>query len=623
MDALIKSLKEQSLDPFLYLALLDESAELGFWSFQVANSQVTWSSSVYRLHDQTREDFTLSYASMLDLYPPEDASRFANTLESSLIHKNDFVIDVRIRGAHAKPLHLRLKAKCQQNDHGEVIALVGLVQMASQRLTFPFDATQSYDFQTYLDTSSDGFWDWYIQEDYEYMSPRFWEILGFDAHEKPHKPSAWQDLIFPDDLNIALNNFHQHIETRGEHPFDQEVRYRHKYGSTVHIICRGRVVEWDSAGNPIRMVGTHTDVTQLRENQEKLEEALRFQKLLLAANSDLIFVKDENFKIVMGNDAFVNFFPESMRDKIIGHTTLESFPDNQVDGFLFQDKIAFETGYSETVESARDRIMLTRKKRFTTDDNKNYLLGVSSDITEIKQTETELKQANEELEEFAYRTSHDLRSPLVSSIKLLEITKKTIDKGEIEKAEKYLSLVRESLVKLEALVTDILRLTRLRHTTSEITLTDLPQLVSSMLKQMSHLDGYNKMEILLDLAINSPVYLDKSNLNLVLENLISNAIKYSDPNAHSPYLAIDAKIESNNLAIRVRDNGIGFPESAKSKLFGMFKRFHPQISFGAGLGLYMVKKSIAKMNGKITLVSSYDETIFELMVPLHKENRKE
>ncbi|WP_028876630.1 PAS domain-containing protein [Teredinibacter turnerae] len=616
MDDLIKSLSDQKLDPFLYLTLLDESAELGFWSYRVADAHLTWSSSVFRLHDLDRDRFVPSYEDMLQLYPPEDATRFDNTLRNSLQYKSDFVIDLRLRGAHGKPIQLRFKAKCQCDEKGEVSDLVGLVQLSSQRFTFPFDATQSYDFQTYLDTSSDGFWDWYIQEDYEYMSPRFWEILGYDPHEKPHKPSAWQELIFSDDLQLALGNFQQHIATRGEHPFDQEVRYRHKDGSEVNIICRGRVVEWDSAGNAVRMVGTHTDVTQLRKNQRKLEEALRFQNLLMAANSDLIFVKDRDYKIVMGNTAFMDFFPESMRDKIIGHTTLEAFPEEQVAGFLLQDKAAFDTGFSETVETARNRILLTRKKRFVTENNEAFLLGVSSDITDLKRTENELKQANQELEEFAYRTSHDLRSPLVSSIKLLEITLKTLRKGDTEKSEKYLAIVRESLQKLESLVTDILRLTRLRHTTSEIEAVDLTSLVESVLKNLSNLDGYNLLDIRLHIEPHLPLSLDRSNLTLVLENLVSNSIKYYNRRSEAPYIAIDAAIKSSALTIRVRDNGLGFPESALSQIFGMFKRFHPQVSFGAGLGLYMVKKSIDKMGGSITLLPTASETVFEFSIPL-------
>lgn len=122
-----------------------------------------------------------------------------------------------------------------------------------------------------ISSTMDGYWDWYIKDDYEYMSPRFWEIFGFEAHEKKNHPSEWQKLIFEEDLQTTLKNFNLHISTKGKHPFYQEIRYRHKNGSTVWVICKGRVVEWSSTGEPIRMVGIHTDITNLKKMQEELE----------------------------------------------------------------------------------------------------------------------------------------------------------------------------------------------------------------------------------------------------------------------------------------------------------------------------------------------------------------
>lgn len=126
--------------------------------------------------------------------------------------------------------------------------------------------------EEFVNTSYDGYWDWHIQDDYEYMSPRFWEIFGFKPEEKEHHPSAWQSLIFEEDLPPTLENFKKHVETKGKHPYFQEVRYRHKDGSTVTVICRGKVIEWDKEGNPLRMIGTHTDVTHLKNIQKSLKE---------------------------------------------------------------------------------------------------------------------------------------------------------------------------------------------------------------------------------------------------------------------------------------------------------------------------------------------------------------
>ncbi|MEM9067682.1 MAG: PAS domain-containing protein [Myxococcota bacterium] len=122
-----------------------------------------------------------------------------------------------------------------------------------------------------LQHMSDGYWDWRIQEDYEYMSPRFWEIFGYRAEEKEHRPSEWQALIHPDDLAPTLATFERHVESRGAVPYDQLVRYRHKEGHWVTVRCRGEVIEWGDDGKPIRMVGTHTDVTTLNETRSRAE----------------------------------------------------------------------------------------------------------------------------------------------------------------------------------------------------------------------------------------------------------------------------------------------------------------------------------------------------------------
>jgi len=121
-----------------------------------------------------------------------------------------------------------------------------------------------------VNTTHDGIWDWHVSEDYEYMSPRFWQMLGYDPSEKKHHPSEWQKLIFPEDLEVTERNFKQHCQSRGEIPFYQEVRYRHRDGKTVWVICRGSVVEWDEAGNPVRVIGSHTDITELKAAQESL-----------------------------------------------------------------------------------------------------------------------------------------------------------------------------------------------------------------------------------------------------------------------------------------------------------------------------------------------------------------
>ncbi len=127
------------------------------------------------------------------------------------------------------------------------------------------------DLELVIQSTNDGYWDWYVQEDYEYMSPRFWEMFGYDFRTKKHHPSEWQKIIFEEDLALAKTSIENHISSKGEIPFLVELRYHHADGSTVWVICRGEVVEWSEKGEPLRIIGSHTDITRLKEFQVALE----------------------------------------------------------------------------------------------------------------------------------------------------------------------------------------------------------------------------------------------------------------------------------------------------------------------------------------------------------------
>ena len=122
------------------------------------------------------------------------------------------------------------------------------------------------------ESSLDGLWYWDIENpENEWMSAKFWTVLGYDPDEMPHKSSAWQNIINQDDLKIALENFTLHCENP-DYPYDQIVRYTHKNGSTVWIRCRGLAIR-DKEGKPVRMLGAHHDITNLKNTEFDLLKA--------------------------------------------------------------------------------------------------------------------------------------------------------------------------------------------------------------------------------------------------------------------------------------------------------------------------------------------------------------
>ncbi len=131
--------------------------------------------------------------------------------------------------------------------------------------------------------SLDGLWYWDLENpENEWLNARFWELLGYDPEEKKHLAKEWQDLIDPEDLKIATDNFNKHCADPS-HPYDQIVRYKHKNGKTIWVRCRGVAIR-DEQGKPIRMLGAHNDLTQLKELEENLRQMANTDALTGLAN---------------------------------------------------------------------------------------------------------------------------------------------------------------------------------------------------------------------------------------------------------------------------------------------------------------------------------------------------
>lgn len=118
-----------------------------------------------------------------------------------------------------------------------------------------------------------GYWDADFGKGTGYLSPGLKRMFGYADDELPNRPDTWQTLIFPEDLPPTLACLERHIASHGAEPYYNEVRYRHKDGSTVWVMCAGRVIAWDEAGQPLYMVGCHVDITKLKTTEAKLQRS--------------------------------------------------------------------------------------------------------------------------------------------------------------------------------------------------------------------------------------------------------------------------------------------------------------------------------------------------------------
>ncbi|MEM7548064.1 MAG: HAMP domain-containing sensor histidine kinase [Bacteroidota bacterium] len=217
---------------------------------------------------------------------------------------------------------------------------------------------------------------------------------------------------------------------------------------------------------------------------------------------------------------------------------------------------------------------------------------------EIEEKNETLEKANKELDRFAYSTSHDLRAPLTSMLGLINIAK---DESIQPSITDYLGMMEKRISTLDSFIKDITDYSR--NSRTEITPEDVNfnNLFDDIFENYKYLEEASEISFMKDVALDREIRTDKARLQVVLNNLVCNAIKYHDRRKVKPEISLRVeKVTERELSIAVRDNGPGIPFQLKDRVFDMFYRASEK-SKGSGLGLYIVKETVEKMQGNIQL----------------------
>ena len=218
----------------------------------------------------------------------------------------------------------------------------------------------------------------------------------------------------------------------------------------------------------------------------------------------------------------------------------------------------------------------------------------------IKKQNEELKKANDELDRFVYSASHDLRAPLSTLTGLINLSNS--EKDEKLKLE-YLGMMKERIHSMDNFISEIIdysRNTRLELSEEKIV---MEELIDEILEDLKYMDGHASMEIEKQFSPDTYVLSDKVRLKMVFANLISNSIKYRDKAKEKCWTRITGQNNGAECTIKIEDNGSGMGEEHLDKIFDMFYRAHENSS-GSGLGLYIVRESLQKLGGTVSVTSN-------------------
>ena len=234
----------------------------------------------------------------------------------------------------------------------------------------------------------------------------------------------------------------------------------------------------------------------------------------------------------------------------------------------------------------------------------------------LEEQNRELVKINEELDKFVYRASHDLRAPLKSIIGLVNLANLDINKSNFDLMPQYIQRVEQSVNKLDATIIEIINYSKNNRLEVNNEPINFSELLDEVWDKLKYLDGALEVEKEIHIDQQSPLYTDKNRLFVILNNLLSNSIKYrKNTSRYRPHIKVDASVHSDVFSMTVEDNGIGISDKYIDKIFDMFYRA-TESSDGSGLGLYIVKETVDRLKGKIEVHSKPDiGTKFKIEFP--------
>jgi signal transduction histidine kinase len=224
----------------------------------------------------------------------------------------------------------------------------------------------------------------------------------------------------------------------------------------------------------------------------------------------------------------------------------------------------------------------------------------------------ELRRINAELDRFVYSASHDLRAPLMSVKGLLNMIKLDPDK---KNTDLYLALIEKSVGRLDNFITDIIQYSRNTRTDIEEKEIDLALLLQESLETLRFMEGAEQVRITHTVDVRAPFYSDPGRLLVVLNNIISNAVRYRNMTRSDACLDVTIHADGDLARIRFTDNGIGIPVEYQEAIFDMFFRVSTERQ-GSGLGLYIVKDAVSRLQGTVHVQSTPGKgTTFIVEIP--------
>jgi PAS domain S-box-containing protein len=485
-----------------------------------------------------------------------------------------------------------------------------------------------------VENMNDGFIYLDADQNVTFVNEKFCNILGYTSEEVMDRNTF--------DLNEFFGNNNSenlYVQLSKDEIFRNEFKLQKKNGDTIWV--QMSAAPYIDEEKHIGSLVVCTDITTLKNVQESLKKREEGYRSFIDQSAVGIWRADYKNPIPVSmpvedqvhlliHTGFISECNDCMA-KMYGYDNSTELTGRLISDFYFIENNFDEERTKKLISrfiSNNYRIINSESKEIDKNGEIRYMLnnnigiiengflirtwGVQTDITERKKTEKELRETNQELDTFFYKSYHDLKGPLASIMGVVNLARLEFPDHAIDK---YFGMIEKSVKRLDNTLMDLIVIAKTRKGGSKLMSINLNVLVDEILSSLKHFPGFSKVdfEVKIDPALE--IISDRVLMLSVYQNLIQNAINYC--NQQSPKVRIKIIQIANGIEFEITDNGNGITEEVRPRIFEMFYRGHPD-STGSGLGLFIVKNALEKLKGTVSFESKAGETVFRAFIPESK-----
>lgn len=475
--------------------------------------------------------------------------------------------------------------------------------------------------------TADTIWDWNLATNITWRSSNFTKMFGYEKNEETSNFDFWISMIHPDERDEVRTSVHHAINNNESH-WSTEYRFLKADGKYTYVLDRAQILR-DENKVPYRMLGSVIDISRIVELNNIVEKQQQeFRRIFMNAPAHIIIKRGKDLRYEFINKEATEFY--KLKDVIgkpsdmvkLGWENTDLYKKEQqvmVTGKLIAEKAykikLIDDTTQEEIYSWFDFII---EPVYDHNEKVNGIVIFAFNVTDMVKAQKATNVLLEKKDEFMSIASHELKTPLTSVkgfMQLLEI--RTSKDEKLKSLHDLVTKANNQINKLATLINDLLDVTRIQagklllntHSFSS------KQLVADSLEGL--IESKTKHKVIIEANEGIMLHADKNVLEQVINNFISNAIKYS-PNADE--IIIRSEIKNGGYYFSVQDFGIGIPKEKLEYVFERFFRVNDSSEYyaGLGLGLYISTQIIHKHGGKLGCNSELGKgSTFWFSIPIY------